>query len=162
MSYQDGNVSPGEGLRGNSNTQTRRRISEIYANKIASEQVVRRSEERRTNRINQFGNNGERISEIRRGAVQDRLNAVPYNPNKYEDKYDQNNYYEGFFNMGNRALQGQIEQLSDEELQAIARNDYISGVDANSLHESVRNNVSYTEGYMMASIFGTEKGKGRR
>ena len=75
-----------------------------------------------------FGRNSERIGMIREKAINDRINAIPYDPDKYENEIDKNNYQEGFFAMGNRALHGRLESLSDEQLQAIGANDYISGV----------------------------------
>ena len=162
MSYQDENMSYGEGIRGNGNVHSRREISNKIAISIQSQKVQEESDKNRALHEKLYGRDSNRISEIRRIGVNDRLNAVPYDPNKYVENHDINNYYEGFYNMGNRAIQGQIEMLSDEELQEIGRNDYVSGVKVESLPKLVRENVSYTEGYMMASIFGTEKGKGRR
>lgn len=162
MAYQDGRVSPGEGGKGNKNTHSRKEISRKVGELIYLQGLAKTAKEKNIKHEQLYGRNGERISEVRGIGVQDRINAVPYDPNKYKDEHDKNNYYEGFFNMGNRAIQGQIEMLSDEQLQAIGKNDYVSGVKIESLHESVRANVSYTEGYMMASIFGTEKGKGSR
>ena len=102
---------------------------------------------------------GEKISIIRAEAINDRINAIPYDYDKYEDEIDRNNYHEGFFVMGNRALYGQIEKLSDEQLQRIGANDYISGVNLETLPQSIKDNSSYAQGYLMSSIMSTSKGR---
>ena len=84
----------------------------------------------------------------------DRLNAIPYDAKKYANisSQDQEAYHEGFFEHGNRELNGKLESLNEERLKAIGYNDYISGIDAKKLPTAVRNNPYYNEGYLFALI----------
>ena len=84
----------------------------------------------------------------------DRLNAIPYDAEKYTKikVQDQEAYHEGFFEHGDRELNGKLESLTEERLKAIGYNDYISGVDVKKLPEAVRNNPYYNEGYLFALI----------
>lgn len=151
-----------EGHRGNISTQTRKGVFDTVVNGISSEESQKAADERLKERVDKFGRNSARISEVRNIGIEDRLAAKAYDEHKYLDEYDQRNYHEGFFTMGNRAIHGNLEKLSDNELNAIGANDYVSGVDINSLPEAVRNNISYAQGYMMATIFGQDNKKSRR
>lgn len=148
--------------KGNRSRETRESISTYISNEIESQKYRKVNEEKMVEKERLFGRNSERISMIRQIGIDDRMNAIPYDSDKYDDEHDKNNYYEGFFAMGNRALHGRLETLSDEQLQKIGANDYISGVDLNELPEAVKNNTSYIQGNIMASIMGESKGKGRR
>ena len=145
--------------KGNRNTETRAIISTYINNENESEKYKKASEEKQKEAEKKFGRNGEKISIIRAEAINDRINAIPYDYDKYEDEIDRNNYHEGFFVMGNRALYAQIEKLSDEQLQRIGANDYISGVNLETLPQSIKDNSSYAQGYLMSSIMSTSKGR---
>lgn len=151
-----------EGHRGNVSIQTRRGVCNAIVNGISSEVSQKASDERMKERIETFGRNSSRIGKVRNIGIEDRITAKVYDEHKYLDEYDQRNYQEGFFTMGNRVIHGKLEMFSDDELKAIGANDYVSGVDINSLPEVVRNNSSYAQGYMMATIFGQDNKKSRR
>ena len=148
--------------RGNRSRETRESMAVYIHNSIESEKYRKATEAKLIEKEKLFGRNSERIGMIREQGINDRINAIPYDSNKYENELDKNNYHEGFFVMGNRAIHGRLESLSDEQLQKIGENDYISGVDLNELPDAIKNNVSYTQGTIMASIMGEYKGKGRR
>lgn len=138
--------------------QVSKRIFEIFASELSDKKRAEAKAER--DRV--FGTDTQSIAEKREEGIHDRINAIPYNNSKYDHGFDQKNYEEGFFTMGNRALLGRIEKLSDEELQKIGANDYTSGVVLETLSPKVKNNSSYTQGYLMASIMSESKGKSRR
>ncbi len=146
----------------NKNVTTRRGISSDLSGMIESDKYKKESEQRIGDNINKYGRNGEQISKKINEGINDRMLPVPYNPDKYDDKYDHACYEKGFFENGNLALLGRLELLSDEQLQKIGENDYISGVDLNTLPDSIKENDSYVEGYLTASIMYETKGKGRR
>lgn len=140
-----------ESKQGRINTKSRKKIlqiqSELYEKESHQEELDEKTEER-TRRVGT--NPAEKIIE---GST-DRLNAIPYDAEKYVNisSQDQEAYHEGFFEHGNRELNGKLESLTEERLKAIGYNDYISGIDMKKLPGAVRNNPYYNEGYLFALI----------
>ena len=151
-----------EGHKGNTSTASRKNVGNSIGNGIISEISQKASDEGRKARAEQFGRNSERIVEFRNIGINDRICARQYDEQKCSDKYDQSNYHEGFYVMGNRVIHGKLETFSNNDLQTIGANDYISGVDITSLPEAIKNNPSYFQGYMMATIFREDNKKSRR
>lgn len=87
----------------------------------------------------------------------DRLLAVLYVSNKYQDKQMQGAYREGFFDHGTRELLGKLDILSEDELTAIGYNDYLCGIKMDDLAEAVRKNDFYAAGYLSAVISDSNK-----
>lgn len=93
---------------------------------------------------------------IQEGSM-DRLLAVSYDPNKYQDKQMQNAYREGFFEHGTRELFGKLDILSEDELIAIGYNDYFCGIKMSELLDDIRKNDSYASGYLSAVVSDSNK-----
>ena len=143
--------SKSESRQGKINQSYRKEIlqKELKSIEISAHQAeLGAKTEKRTRRVGT--NPAEKIIE---GSA-DRLNTIPYDAEKYANisAQDQGAYREGFFEHGNRELNGKLESLTEERLKAIGYNDYISGVDVKKLPETVRNNPYYNEGYLFASI----------
>lgn len=154
--------SHSERNRGKINRETRRRVSQNEINGITSELYEKESQARRLEHEKEFGRNHERIVELINEGIQDRLSAIPYDSKKYENKQEQRSYEKGFFENGNIVLLGYLGKLTSNQIQEIAKNDYISGVDLNTLLKEIKDNMDYTQGYLMASIMCEPKGKGRK
>lgn len=143
--------SKSESKQGRFNRISREEISQIQAGSIETIAHQVDLDKKREERIRRLGSNpSEKIIE----GSRDRINAISYNAEKYKNTsvQDQNAYYYGFFEHGNRELNGKLESLSEEQLKVIGYNDFVSGVDAKKLPETVRNNPYYSEGYLLASI----------
>lgn len=143
--------SKSESRQGKINQSYRKEILQIESNNMeieAHQAELGKKTEERTRRVGT--NPAEKIIE---GST-DRLNAIPYDAEKYANisAQDQGAYREGFFEHGNRELNGKLESLTEERLKAIGYNDYISGIDMKKLPEEVRNNPYYNEGYLFALI----------
>lgn len=161
MNYGD-NLRSEEKIDGINGGLNRRMVSASLHNGIDSELSDKKSAKGKAEREKLFGRDSVNIVTKRQEGINDRINGIPYDDSKYDDEYDRNNYHEGFFVMGNRVLYGQIEKLSAEQLQKIGANDYISGVDLKTLPQPIKDNSSYAQGYLMASIMSESKGKSRR
>lgn len=149
-----------ESIKGKINKKTRNKIFE----KIIEDIEIEKKEEARmiklAERITDVGI-GEKTSKAIIEGSSDRMKAVMYDKDKYADTREQNAYDEGFFKHGNRELSGNINKLTDEQLKAIGYNDYLSGVDAETLPEIIKTTPAYTEGYILASILEQKKQKHR-
>ena len=140
-----------ESKQGRINTESRKKILQIQSELYEKEPHQEELDEKREKRTRSLGENPSK--KIMEGS-DDRLKAIPYDTEKYTNTrvQDQNAYKEGFFEHGNRELNGKLESLSEDQLKAIGYNDFISGVDAKKLPETIRNNSYYSEGYLLASI----------
>lgn len=140
-----------ESKQGRINTKSRKKILQIQSELYEKESHQEELDEKREKRTRSLGENpSEKIME----GSDDRLKAIPYDTEKYTNTsvQDQNAYKEGFFEHGNRELNGKLESLSEDQLKAIGYNDYISGIDMKKLPGAVRNNPYYNEGYLFALI----------
>lgn len=126
----------------------RKEIGDVIAYKWESEE--KRDEEltRREIRNRTFGNTPQMF--IIEGS-NDRISGVPYDDNKYSDVIKQNAYRDGFFRHGTQKILGKLEQLTEEDLEDIGYNDYISGVDYQALPDKVSENQNYIAGYLKAT-----------
>lgn len=100
----------------------------------------------------------EEIRKLIAEGSTDRINAVPYDAQKYDSPQAQNAYAEGFFEHGNRELFEKLGSLTEEQLKAIGYNDYISEVDKDSLLEKIKANQAYEEGRLFALLSNPNQG----
>jgi len=149
--------SNSEDKSGKTNALDRKTISKYISYKWESEKNNESTLKKFETRRRLFGNNKDIIKE---GST-DRISAIPYNDSKYNDKIKHDAYKDGFVNHGNQELLGKLAMLSEEELENIGYNDYLSGiVDFKQLPREVRNNQHYMTGHMMAA-FTIKSGRSR-
>lgn len=77
-----------EKFNSRSNT-TRSEVSSTINDRIASAQRRKATEEKMAERVNRIGNFNTRTATLIIMGSEDRVKAVPYNPNKFESRYDQ-------------------------------------------------------------------------
>lgn len=145
--------------RGNTSTATRIEVSNAINERIASEQRRKESEERLAERANRVGTSKTRIATLIIMGSTDRVNAVPYDPNKFESKYDQEAYKEGFIYHGNREILGKMGELTDEQLKKIGTNDYVSGLALAEIPKKLKENEAYTVGQVMGPLYSEKSEK---
>lgn len=151
-----------ERINGNTSTTTRKAVFQTILKEIIVEENRKKTESRLAERANKIGRSSPRISNLIIQGSSDRIQAVPYDSNKYENIQDQEAYKEGFYEHGTREILGKLEELKKEQLELIGKNDYISEVDPNTLPQDIKNNDAYVQGYIMASIIGDSKPRGKR
>lgn len=151
-----------EKTRGNRNNPNRQSISANVFKNIDSETRRKETEKRLGERVSKLGRSSQQIANLIIQGSSDRLQAIQYDSEKYENREEQAAYQEGFYEHGNRELLGKLNQLSKEQIELIGQNDYISEVDLNRLPKDIKNNESYTQGYIMASVLSSSKPKGKR
>ena len=154
--------SPSEAKQGGICSYTRDGITQRILNSIDSEEKQKKTDGKRAEALKTFGNDSVRISELRKEGMTDRISIIPLDLTKYENEQDKNSYRAGFVENGNRILVGNLEKLSDEQLENYGRNDYISGVKLSEVPDNIKEKTSYSTGYMMASIMDNKKTKGGR
>lgn len=154
--------SPSEAKQGGICSYTRDGITQRILNSIDSEETQKKTDAKRAEAVKTFGNDSIRISDLRKKGMNDRIEAFPLDLTKYENEQDRNSYRAGFVENGNRILLGNLEKLTESELENYGRNDYISGIDLSEIPDNIKSNPSYTTGYMMASIMSDVNGKGGR
>lgn len=151
-----------EGIQGG---KTRYSRNEILKDQLGLIEYEKHREELET-KLGEFyrtyGNDPDRSGFFRQEGMNARLSATPPDLSKCQTKQDINCYNAGFLENGNRAIHGRIEKLTEEQLYAIAQNDYNSGLTLDKIPDVIKNNSAYTQGYMMASIMDTSKGKGKK
>lgn len=138
---------------------SRNKILQDVMEKIESQKRAEVRDKQLGERINTFGRNGELKSELRNKGKIDRINLVTFNESSFEDEIIRNNYRAGFVENGNIILISMLDKLTPEQLEAYGRNDYLSGITPDEIPEKLKENVSYTTGYMMASILSDTKSK---
>jgi len=156
-----GNLSqaPSEASQGKIPNTTRLAVSQQQFVGIDSEIYRRETEKRLAENEEKFGRDSYRIVELRTAGKEARIAAIPLDLTQFEKETDKNNFRAGFVENGNRIIMGYIEKLSFEQLEAYGKNDYESGIDLSEIPNVIKENPAYTQGYIMASIMGTSKGK---
>ncbi len=158
--YYDPGTSEDKGTR--RPTKTRKEILYETICKIDSEKNNQEKEKALREKFEEFGPNGERMKNIINQGVADRMKAVLYNPQKYDNPKDQNCYAKGFYENGSRVLYSRLGELSDKELKMIGCNDYYSKATKHKswnpngiICKGITANDSYVNGLMSAILYGT-------
>lgn len=151
--------TPSEAKQGGKSKYKRNWIAQRIFDNLDSEVYRKRTEEKLIEAYKQFGRDSERIVELRNAGKEARVAAIPLDLTQFESEQDKNIYRAGFVENGNRIIMGYIEKLSFEQLEAYGKNDYESGIDLSEIPNVIKENPAYTQGYIMASIMGTSKGK---
>ena len=151
-----------EGIQGGRTLYSRNKILKAQLGLIEYEKHTKESQEKIGEFLSTYGRDQERSSFFRKEGMNARLSATQPDLTNCKTKQDINSYNAGFLENGNRAIHGRIEMLTEEQLYAIGQNDYNSGLTLDQIPDVIKNNPAYTQGYMMASIMDTSKGKGRK
>ena len=138
-----------EERKGKINKIDRKTISALHSYKWMSDEARDKALTKKEERNRKLGCKPGEI--IKEGST-DRISAIPYNDSKYSDIIKQNAYREGFFNHGNQELLGKLEILTEEDLEDIGYNDYLSGVEFKALPNKVCLHPNYLSGYMKAAL----------
>lgn len=152
-----------ETSRCNQGKKTRKEIGQNTLNMIEAKMKKQEDEKRKKEYFDKFGKNAQ--EPIVKGT-EDRLLGI-YEINKFENIKDRNSYTYGFTERGGRQLASNINNFTKEELKAIGRNDFISGIKIKELPEEIKENKDYQEGYYKAaeeqimSILNSYKGKNK-
>ena len=138
--------------------------AEIKANKAAAQKSAEEAILRAEARAQEIGTDPR--EHIIQGS-DDRMNAVLYNPEKYDNFQNQNAYREGFINHGNRRIVANLKTITPEELKNIGYNDYLSGIGLDALPDVLSKNFIYLLGYNEAKskeefeVYGPQNSKRR-
>lgn len=146
--------------KGNNSVKSRTIIARDISNSIETELIRSTAENQRKERENRIGHTRASISTLILEGSNDRLRAIPYNPNKYENHDDQGAYEEGFYEHGNRQLMGNLDTLSSEQLVLIGKNDYLCGI--KGIPQMIQDNTYYMKGYVMGMLEPQPKKAGGR
>ncbi len=147
----------------NQGKKSRKEIGQNNLNMIEAKMKKQEDEKRKKEYFDKFGKNAQ--GPIVKGT-EDRLLGI-YEINKFENIKDRNSYTYGFKERGERQLASNINNFTKEELKAIGRNDFISGIKIKELPEEIKENKDYQEGYYKAaeeqimSILNSYKGKNK-
>ena len=141
-------------------TEKARYISVVKSNQISSDIYSKKTEKKLKEREEKMGRSKD-IPQLIKEGMNARFNAIPYDASKFEDSKKQAAYYEGFYIQGSRLIYANLDTLSEEQLKKIGENDYISGVKPEDTFPKIKENIAYTQGYIMASRFDNEKRKHR-
>lgn len=74
-------------------------------------------------------------------------------------------YKEGFIEHGNREILGKMTDLTNEQLQKIGTNDYVSGIKTEDIPEKIKSNEAYALGQVMGPILNQNpepQGRGKK
>lgn len=108
----------------NQGKKSRKEIGQNALNMIEAKMKKQEDEKRKKEYFDKFGKNAQ--GPIVKGT-EDRLLGI-YEINKFENIKDRNSYTYGFKERGERQLASNINNFTKEELKAIGRNDFISGI----------------------------------
>ena len=138
--------------------------AEIKANKAAAQKSAEEAILRAEARVKEIGT--EPREYIMQGS-DDRMNAVLYNPEKYDNVQNQSAYSKGFLEHGGRRIVANLKTITPEELMNIGYNDYSSGIGLDALPDVLSKNFIYLLGYNEAKskeefeVYGPQKPKRR-
>lgn len=139
-----------------------RKISQSLYDQMERKKYREQTEKKLGEFALKYGRDSSRIIALRNKGKEDRIKLITLDENTYDDQIDRNIYRAGFVENGNLILLGNLDKLTPKQLEEYGKNDFISGILPEEIPSQLKENVSYSQGYLMASILNDSSKKGRK